>query len=149
MAIDALSEIDITDADIDEIELLLGNLKFDSQRRDILKCMDSIDIQAFPGSGKTTVLIAKLAILAKKWPYSDRGICVLSHTNVARNEIETRLGDTAIGKSLLSFPHFVGTFHSFFDTFAGLPWLRSNGYPITMIDTEVALTRRYYLREKY
>ena len=49
MAIDALSEIDITDADIDEIELLLGNLKFDSQRRDILKCMDSIDIQAFPG----------------------------------------------------------------------------------------------------
>lgn len=65
MAIDALSEIDITDADIDEIELLLGNLKFDSQRRDILKCMDSIDIQAFPGSGKTTVLIAKLAILAK------------------------------------------------------------------------------------
>jgi len=143
MAIDALSEIDITDADIDEIELLLGNLKFDSQRRDILKCMDSIDIQAFPGSGKTTVLIAKLAILAKKWPYSDRGICILSHTNVARNEIETRLGDTAMGKSLLSFPHFVGTFHSFFDTFAGLPWLRSNGYPITMIDTEVALTRRY------
>jgi superfamily I DNA and RNA helicase len=110
MAIDALSEIDITDADIDEIELLLGNLKFDSQRRDILKCMDSIDIQAFPGSGKTTVLIAKLAILAKKWPYSDRGICILSHTNVARNEIETRLGDTAMGKCChfpISLEHFI------------------------------------------
>lgn len=143
MAIDALSGITITDADIEEIEQLLGNVKFDDQRRNILKCMDSVDIQAFPGSGKTTVLIAKLAILSKKWPYSDRGICVLSHTNVARNEIETRLGNTAIGKSLLSFPHFIGTFHSFFDTFAGLPWLRSNGYPITMIDTEVALTRRY------
>lgn len=143
MAISVLSGIDITDADIDEIELLLGDIKFDQQRRNVIKCMDSIDIQAFPGSGKTTVLIAKLAILAKKWPYSDKGICVLSHTNVARNEIETRLGNTAIGKSLLSFPHFIGTFHSFFDTFAGLPWLRSNGYPITMIDTEVALTRRY------
>lgn len=143
MAIDVLSRINITDTDIDEIELLLGNIKFDEQRRNVIKSMDTIDIQAFPGSGKTTVLIAKLAILAKKWPYSDKGICVLSHTNVARSEIETRLGNTFVGKSLLSFPHFVGTFHSFFDTFAGLPWLRSNGYPITMIDTEVALNRRY------
>lgn len=143
MAIDVLSGMDITDADIDEIEILLGGIKFDDQRRKVIKSMDNIDIQAFPGSGKTTVLIAKLAILAKKWPYSDKGICVLSHTNVARSEIEIRLGNTTVGKSLLSFPHFVGTFHSFFDTFAGLPWLRSNGYPITMIDTEVALTRRY------
>lgn len=74
MTIDAFKGIVITDDDIDEIELLLGNVKFDTQRRDILKSMDSINIQAYPGSGKTTVLIAKLAILAKKWPYSDRGI---------------------------------------------------------------------------
>lgn len=144
MSIASLAGIEITDADIDEIEILLGGVKFDKQRRDIIRCMDTVDIQAFPGSGKTTVLIAKLAILAKKWPYTDKGICVLSHTNVARDEIETRLGNADVGKSLLSYPHFVGTVHSFFDTFVGLPWLRSNGYPITLIDRELVLERRFH-----
>ena len=94
--IDALSSIEITDADIEEIERLFGDVKFDDERRQILKHMESTDIQAFPGSGKTTVLVAKLAILAKKWPYTDKGICVLSHTNVARDEIEGRIGNTDI-----------------------------------------------------
>ena len=62
--IDALSSIEITDADIEEIERLFGDVKFDDERRQILKHMESTDIQAFPGSGKTTVLVAKLAILA-------------------------------------------------------------------------------------
>lgn len=141
MTIDALNGIVITDDDIDEIELLLGNVKFDDQRRKILKCMDSINVQAFPGSGKTTVLIAKLAILAKKWPYSDRGICVLSYTNAARNEIETRLGN--VGDALLASPHFVGTFHSFFSKFVSLPWLRSYGVPVTTINTDIVLNKRF------
>lgn len=143
MPIPPLSKIEITDADIDEIEASFGDIIFDEQRRNIIKHMDSVDIQAFPGSGKTTVLVAKLAILAKKWPYQNKGICVLSHTNVARNEIETRMGSTPIGKALLSYPHFIGTVHSFFDTYVGLPWLRSNGYPITMIDTDIVLTKRW------
>ena len=62
MSISILSNLVITDQDIDEIEKLLGNVKFDDQRREIIKCMDTKDIQAFPGSGKTTVLISKLAI---------------------------------------------------------------------------------------
>lgn len=140
---DVLSKIEITDTDIDEVEQLFGDVKFDNERRKILKYLDSTDIQVFPGSGKTTVLVAKLAILAKKWSYPNKGICVLSHTNVARDEIETRIGNTDIGKSLLSYPHFIGTVHSFFDTFVAIPWLKSNGYPVTMIDTESVLTRRY------
>lgn len=135
--------IEISDTDVDEIEKLFGDLSFDGQHRQVIKCLDNNDIQAFPGSGKTTSLVAKLAILAKKWPYSNRGICVLSHTNAARTEIENRLGNTEIGRHLLSYPHFIGTFHSFFDTFVALPWLRSNGYPITMIDTDKVLERRY------
>ena len=143
MCISAVKEISINDADIDEIERLFGDITFDAERRKIIKNLDNIDIQAFPGSGKTTVLIAKLAILAKKWPYDNIGICVLSHTNVAREEIEDRLGQTELGKKLLSYPHFIGTFHSFCDTFISIPWLRSNGYPITLIDTEIALRRRW------
>lgn len=143
MSISALEGIHISDDDIDQIEILLGNVSFDAPRRDIIKKLDSFDVQAFPGSGKTTVLIAKLAILAKKWPYEHKGICVLSHTNVAREEIETRLGQTDLGKKLLSYPHFVGTVHSFFDTYISIPWLRSNANPITLIDRDIVLEKRW------
>ena len=137
MDADQLKQIEITDEDIDWAESILKNgIHFDDARRSIIKNMDSTDIQAFPGSGKTTVLVAKLAILAKKWPYANSGICVLSHTNVAREEIEEKLGDTEIGKRLLTYPHFVGTIQSFFDTFAALPWLRSKAIHINMIDSE-------------
>lgn len=143
MATFSLSGIEITDGDIDEIEQLFGDVSFDEQRRRIIKNMSTFDVQAFPGSGKTTVLIAKLAVLAKKWPYEHKGICILSHTNVARTEIQKRLGQTEIGTKLLSYPHFIGTVHSFCDTFISLPWLRSNGYSVSMIDTDVVLNLRW------
>lgn len=144
MEIEKLANIAITDEDILWVEEMMGGkVHFDSARVNVLKNMDSVDIQAFPGSGKTTILVAKLAILAKKWPYSNAGICVLSHTNVAREEIEERLGNTEIGRKLLSYPHFIGTVHSFFDTYVSLPWLKSNGYEINIIDTELVHSLRW------
>ena len=112
-------------------------------RLTILKSLDTLDIEACPGSGKTTLLVAKLAILASKWTEQRRGLCVLSHTNVARREIEQRLGGTAAGQRLLSYPHFIGTIHGFVNEFLAIPWLRSSSYPIEMIDDEVALRRRW------
>lgn len=113
-------------------------------RQPVLKSMETLDIEACPGSGKTTLLVAKLAILARKWPHSRRGLCVLSHTKVARREIETRLGNTAAGQRLLGYPHFIGTIHGFVNEFLALPWLRSLGYPVEMIDDEVSLRRRWH-----
>ena len=112
-------------------------------RRAAIQSMEAIDIEACPGSGKTTLLVAKLAILARKWTECRRGLCVLSHTNVARREIESRLGNTAAGQRLLGYPHFIGTIHGFVNEFLALPWLRSLDYPIEMIDDEVALNRRW------
>ena len=112
-------------------------------RKSVLKSRSSLDIAACPGSGKTTVLIAKLAILAQNWHYRNKGVCVLSHTNVARTEIERRLGNTSAGQRLLSYPHFIGTIHKFVDEFLALPWLRSLGYPIKMVDTNVCEDRRW------
>ena len=95
MGIERLANIEITDEDILWIEKMMGDsIHFDSARIEVIKNMNSVDVQAFPGSGKTTILVAKLAILAEKWPYNNAGICVLSHTNVAREEIENRLGNT-------------------------------------------------------
>ena len=112
-------------------------------RLSIIRSMDTLDIEACPGSGKTTLLVAKLAILARKWTESRRGICVLSHTNVARQEIEAHLGNTAAGQFLLGYPHFIGTIHGFVNEFLALPWLRSLGYSIEMIDDEVCLRHRW------
>lgn len=140
----------ITDEDIVWATSLLGLSKdaFFGQdgtdpRAEVLKTMTPLDVAACPGSGKTTLLVAKLAILARKWQAPTCGICVLSHTNAARYEIESRLGSTSVGQSLLSYPHFVGTIHSFVNTFLALPWLRSLGYSVKMVNTEISQTRRW------
>ena len=145
MTISKLQNIIITDDDIEWVESLMGNgIQFNPAQRDAIKNLESVDIQAFPGSGKTTTLVAKLAILSKKWPFTHSGICVLSHTNVARNEIETRLGNTPEGAKLLSYPHFVGTLHSFFDTYIALPWIKSKGVHLNMIDTDYVRALRWH-----
>ncbi len=140
----------VTDEDICRASRLLGlptNAFYGTDgtdpRQEVLKCMDSIDVAACPGSGKTTLLVAKLAILAEKWQYRTRGICVLSHTNAARHEIEKHLGNTAIGRRLLGYPHYIGTIHGFVNEFLAVPWLRSRDYTIKMIDTEVCRRRRW------
>jgi hypothetical protein len=137
----------ITETDLREAAALLQveeHSLFASNRLEVATGMQSMDVTACPGSGKTTLLVAKLAMLARLWKHSTRGICVLSHTNVARTEIETHLGNTASGQTLLSYPHYVGTIHGFVNEFLALPWLRSEGYPIKLIDTDLVLRRRWW-----
>lgn len=142
----------ITDEDIawvcDVLELPMtafSGVDGKDPRFEILKSTDTIDIEACPGSGKTTLLVAKLAILARKWISARQGICVLSHTNVARREIETRLGNTAAGQHLLAYPHFVGTIHGFVNEFLAMPWLRSLGLPVRVIDNQHCEQHRRHL----
>ena len=76
--------------------LLKGKKPFDVSRIDIIKENNSCYVQASPGSGKTTTLLAKLIILANKMPLPDgKGVCVLTHTNVAIDEIKAKLGQKA------------------------------------------------------
>lgn len=110
----------------------------------VLRSNGSIDVAACPGSGKTTLLVAKLAILAKRWTSSASGVCVLSHTNVARLEIEKRLGADPVGRAILSYPHFIGTIHGFVNQIIALPWLRSHGIDVVAIDDEICLRRRLH-----
>lgn len=141
---------EITDDDIEWVRWLMRLDPFDEPRRDFLKRRSTVDLSACPGSGKTTLVVAKLAVLARKWPHRTKGICVLSHTNVAREEIEHRLGRTVVGQRLLAYPHFIDTIHGFVDRFLALPWLQSNGYPSPTIDDDVTTAyRRRVLGEDY
>lgn len=126
----------ITDADVDWVIELMGLEPLDEHRRDFLKSMDTLDVAACPGSGKTTLVVAKLAILARHWNSRMQGICVLSHTNAAREEIEKRLGGTEVGQRLLRFPHYIDTIHGFTARFLASPWLRSKGIALQGIDDD-------------
>lgn len=130
-----MSAINLQEEDLAELAALAADLNFnDKERRSALLENGSRDFDAVPGSGKTSLLAAKLLLLAKKWPHARRGICVLSHTNVARDEIARRLAQTEEGAQLLSYPHFIGTIHSFVNQFLAMPMLRSLGQKVDVID---------------
>lgn len=123
--------------DLQRLQIAFPDLDFSDQERvDSLLESGTRDIHAAPGSGKTTLLAAKLVLLAEKWPHTRRGICVLSHTNVARDEIEHRLQRTPAGSQLLAYPHFIGTIQAFVDRFLGLPIVRSCGIKVELVDND-------------
>lgn len=141
-----MSIVSLQIEDLAALALLAKDLNFDDdERRGALLENGSRDFNAVPGSGKTSLLAAKLLLLTKKWPHARRGICVLSHTNVARDEIARRLAETTEGAQLLSYPHFIGTIHSFVNQFFAMPMLRSLDQKIEVIDdfvfAEKALAR--------
>ncbi|RML92451.1 UvrD-helicase domain-containing protein [Pseudomonas savastanoi] len=133
---------EITDEDIAWVTDLLKLRDLDTKRVAFLRSRDTLDVSACPGSGKTTLIVAKLAILARHWRSRTRGICVLSHTNVARQEIEHRLGDTDVGRRLLNYPHCIDTIHGFIRRFLATPWLLSNQFRFTAIDDELTYRMR-------
>jgi hypothetical protein len=76
--------IEITDEEIQYAERLLlpAGKTFDDEPKAFIRDFRTIDLQAVPGSGKTTALLAKLVILEQKLPFAEgSGILVLSHTN--------------------------------------------------------------------
>lgn len=125
-----------TDAEVDSVAQRLGVNVSDAERRKVLLHADTCDVQAGPGSGKTTLLATKLAMLAERWTTPDRGICVLSHTNIARTEVEKWLTKCTSLQRLLDYPHFIGTIQTFVDQFLALPYLRQQNIEVTAVDND-------------
>lgn len=118
--------------------LLNGKNPFDNPRVEIIKKDSSCYVQACPGSGKTTALLAKLIILANKLPLEDgRGVCVLTHTNVAIDEIKAKVGPKA--DILFSYPNFFGTIQTFLHKYVAAAALHYfYGSQIQYVDNEIA-----------
>lgn len=126
----------ISDKDIESTEELLlpQETHFSDDARSVIRCWHSTDVAACPGSGKTTVLLAKLKLLADKMPFENgAGICVLSHTNVAVDEIKRKLSDYS--DKILGYPNYVGTIQSFIDRFVTMPYIRNTfGHNVQVVD---------------
>ncbi|MCX5075467.1 UvrD-helicase domain-containing protein [Streptomyces sp. NBC_00513] len=113
---------------------LFGLDPLDAEQWDFLQSETTQDLQAAPGSGKTTLIGLKLALMADAWTSATCGVCVLSHTNTAKKEIADRVASLAAGRSLLRYPHFIGTIQSFVHTFLALPAVRAKGVEVRSVD---------------
>lgn len=129
-------EWQISNAEIQATESLLlpDGCHFADDALQVIRHWNSVDVSACPGSGKTTVLLAKLKLLADRMPLENgAGICVLSHTNIAVNEIKNKLAGYA--DKLMSYPNYIGTIQSFIDQFVTMPYLRQTvGRPVQLLD---------------
>lgn len=134
-----LQEINISDDDIRYAEkiLLPDGKVFDDERKTFIRNLSTIDLQAVPGSGKTTALLAKLVILEQKLPFPDgSGVLVLSHTNAAIDEIKEKIQKHC--PKLFSYPNFIGTIQSFVDEFLAIPfYVTQFGKKPLRIDSEI------------
>lgn len=128
-------------------EILLKDKKpFDDARVNIIKEDSSCYVQACPGSGKTTALLAKLIILANRLPMADgKGVCVLTHTNVAIDEIKAKVGSKS--NILFSYPNFFGTIQTFLHKYVAAAALHYfYGSQIQYVDNDIA---KAVLMKKY
>lgn len=117
-------------------QLLIEGNHFDKERLDFIKRLDSCDLLAVPGSGKTTALQAKLFCLSQlQSSFAKDGILVLSHTHAAVDEIKKKLLMPC--PNLFKHPNFIGTVQDFVDTFLAIPYYSYHyKHPVSRIDSE-------------
>ncbi|HEY0980204.1 MAG TPA: UvrD-helicase domain-containing protein [Candidatus Paceibacterota bacterium] len=137
--------LNVTEDDIAYAEsiLLPDGQHFDQERRDFITNLEILDLQAVPGSGKTTALLAKLLILDRYLPFADgSGILVISHTNAAIDEIKDKIGKYC--SHLFSYPNFVGTIQIFVDKFIATPfYVNKYGKKVFRIDDQSYYQSQY------
>ncbi len=123
LSISKAIEEDINNGELQRIEeILIHGHHFNEQAVQFIKNFGSIDLQAVPGSGKTTVLIAKLMLLEKYLPFEGgSGILVISHTNVAIDQFKLQQHCP----KLFAYPNFIGTIQSFVDKFLAIPYIHN------------------------
>lgn len=140
--------ISITKDDISWTEgiLLPPGEHFDEEQKAVISCLETKDMLACPGSGKTTTLLAKLLILARQMPLeNNRGICVLTHTNVAIDGIREKA--SVVASKLFSYPNHFGTIQSFVDKYLTIPAYISRFNRRPLINNEIYFDRMERLKK--
>ncbi len=109
-------------------------LAIESSGRTILK--------SCPGSGKTFVVASKMISEMNKWEYKNKGIALLSFTNVAHEEVIRQI-KVLSGINKIDYPHYTGTLDSFISQFLFLPFghliMKCKEHPVLLQDYSVMI----------
>jgi len=115
----------------------------DSQK-EIMKLQGKNILKACPGSGKTFVVAHKVVHDFNLWKDKNKGMAILSFTNVAKDELVTNIQEIS-GLKTLPYPHFVGTLDAFISQYIFMPFgqvmMKCSNRPSIMEDEFI---ERYY-----
>lgn len=125
-----------------ENKLLPMGCHFSEEQRSVIFENNDMDVVAGPGTGKTTVLTARIKVLLEQLKGSGQGICVLTHTNVAVDEIKSSL--KKLGVEEIKNPHFIGTIQDFFNTF-----FAKKAFHLILGDKQMRVLDDEIFREKF
>ncbi len=125
-----------------EKSLLPSGCHFSEEQQSVIYENNDMDVVAGPGTGKTTVLTARIKILLEQLKGSGQGICVLTHTNVAVDEIKSSL--KKLGVEEIKNPHFIGTIQDFFNTF-----FAKKAFHLILGDKQMRVLDDEIFREKF
>ncbi len=92
----------------------------DSQE-EIISLQGKNILKACPGSGKTFVVAHKVVHDFKLWEDKNKGMAILSFTNVAKRELDTKIQEISELKTL-PYPHFIGTLDAFISQHIFMPF---------------------------
>lgn len=92
----------------------------DTQQK-VIPLSGKVILKACPGSGKTYVIAHKVVSEFGKWKDRNKGMAILSFTNVAKDELLDNIKKIT-GQISIPYPHFVGTLDSFVAQYIILPF---------------------------
>lgn len=78
-------------------------------------------LKSCPGSGKTFVVAKKMLDETSSWKHKNRGIALLSFTNVANDEVIRQIKYIS-NINGIGYPHFIGTIDSFITQWIFIPF---------------------------
>ncbi len=108
-------------------------------------------LKACPGSGKTFVVAHKVAYDFKLWNYKNKGMAILSFTNVAKNELNSKIQEI-LGLKTLPYPHFIGTLDAFISNFIFMPFgqivMKCSSRPSIIEDDFVERYSRFFWKKE-
>lgn len=158
MEIEKLVNIEITDEDILWVEEMMGGkVHFDSARVNVLKIWILLIYRRFREAVKQLYWLLSWQFLQRNGHIQCWHLCFIAYKCGKRRDRRAIRKHRDWAKIVI-----VSAFYRysafFFDTYVSLPWLKSNGYEINIIDTELVHSlrwnklprnKRYYLEMQY
>ena len=91
------------------------------RQQDAINSSGRIILKSCPGSGKTFVVANKMIVEMANWKYKNKGIALISFTNVAHEEVDKQI--QYISRiNRIGYPHYTGTIDSFISQYIFLPF---------------------------